>query len=33
MYVHTPFPNTVYALDLDHDGKIIWKYELRRIRT
>lgn len=27
MYVHTPFPNTVYALDLDQDGKIIWKYE------
>ncbi len=27
MYVHTPFPNIVYALDLDNDGKIIWKYE------
>lgn len=27
MYVHTPFPNIVYALDLDHDAKIIWKYE------
>ena len=27
MYVHSPFPNIVYALDLDHDGKIIWKYE------
>jgi PQQ-dependent dehydrogenase (methanol/ethanol family) len=27
MYVHTPFPNTVYALDLNNDGKIIWKYE------
>jgi PQQ-dependent dehydrogenase (methanol/ethanol family) len=27
MYVHTPFPNIVYALDLDHDGKIAWKYE------
>ncbi|MBP7003618.1 methanol/ethanol family PQQ-dependent dehydrogenase [Amaricoccus sp.] len=26
MYVHTPFPNIVYALDLDQDGKIIWKY-------
>ena len=22
MYVHTPFPNTVYALDLNHDGKL-----------
>ncbi len=27
MYVHTPFPNTVYALDLNNDGRIIWKYE------
>lgn len=27
MYVHTPFPNTVYALDLNKDGEIIWKYE------
>ena len=27
MYVHTPFPNIVYALDLDHDAKIVWKYE------
>jgi lanthanide-dependent methanol dehydrogenase len=27
MYVHTPFPNMVYALDLNNDGKILWKYE------
>lgn len=27
MYVHTPYPNTVYALDLKNDGKILWKYE------
>ncbi len=27
MYVHTPFPNIVYALDLNQDGKILWKYE------
>ncbi|SMC55355.1 methanol/ethanol family PQQ-dependent dehydrogenase [Primorskyibacter flagellatus] len=27
MYVHTPFPNIVYALDLAQDGKIVWKYE------
>jgi len=27
MYVHTPFPNTVYALDLNDDGKIIWRYD------
>ncbi len=30
MYVHTPFPNNVYALDLAHDAKIIWKYEPRQ---
>ncbi len=27
MYVHTPFPNIVYALDLNDSGRIIWKYE------
>ncbi|MGH6835371.1 MAG: lanthanide-dependent methanol dehydrogenase XoxF5 [Methylocella sp.] len=27
MYISTPFPNIVYALDLNHPGKIIWKYE------
>jgi PQQ-dependent dehydrogenase (methanol/ethanol family) len=27
MYVHTPFPNTVYALDLNNDGKILWRYD------
>jgi PQQ-dependent dehydrogenase (methanol/ethanol family) len=27
MYVHTPFPNIVYALDLNADGRIVWKYE------
>ena len=27
MYVHTPFPNIVYALDLANEGKILWKYE------
>jgi len=27
MYVHTPFPNYVYALDLNNAGRIIWKYE------
>ncbi|MPS48785.1 methanol/ethanol family PQQ-dependent dehydrogenase [Methylobacillus sp.] len=26
MYVHTAFPNNVYALDLDHDQKILWAY-------
>jgi alcohol dehydrogenase (cytochrome c) len=27
MYLHTPFPNIVYALDLNDSGKILWKYE------
>ncbi|MCO8143949.1 methanol/ethanol family PQQ-dependent dehydrogenase [Rhodovulum tesquicola] len=27
MYVHTPFPNIVYALDLNDHGRIKWKYE------
>lgn len=27
MYVHTPFPNIVYALDLNDNARVIWKYE------
>jgi glucose dehydrogenase len=27
MYVNTPFPNIVYALDLNDEGRVIWKYE------
>jgi lanthanide-dependent methanol dehydrogenase len=27
MYVHAPFPNTVYALNLSDENKIVWKYE------
>ena len=27
MYVHTAFPNIVFALDLNNDGAIKWKYE------
>jgi PQQ-dependent dehydrogenase (methanol/ethanol family) len=27
MYVHTPFPNKVYALDLSQENKIVWRYE------
>src|SRR5438128_3488734 len=27
MYVHTPFPNKVYALDLSKENQIVWKYE------
>ncbi len=30
MYVHTPFPNTVYALDLAHEGRILWRYSPRQ---
>jgi len=30
MYVHTPFPNIVYALDLNREGRILWKYEPRQ---
>ena len=30
MFVHTPFPNVVYALDLDHDGRILWRYAPRQ---
>ncbi len=27
MYVHTPFPNNVFALDLKNNGRVLWKYE------
>ncbi len=27
MYVHTPFPNNVFALDLNFDGRVIWAYK------
>jgi len=27
MYISTPFPNIVYALDLNDNGRIKWKYE------
>src|ERR1700730_1823536 len=30
MYVQAPFPNTVFALDLNNEGKILWKYEPRQ---
>jgi len=26
MYLHTPFPNIVFALNLDDENKIVWKY-------
>ena len=27
MYLHSPFPNKVFALDLNNENKIVWKYE------
>ena len=27
MYIHTPFPNRVFALDLKEPGRVIWRYE------
>src|SRR6201986_4588690 len=33
MYVHTPFPNKVYALDLSQENKIVWKYEPKQDPT
>ncbi len=30
MYVHSPFPNKVMALDLNNDGAILWTYEPRQ---
>ena len=27
MYIHSPFPNRVYSLDLSEDGRINWMYE------
>jgi PQQ-dependent dehydrogenase (methanol/ethanol family) len=30
MYVHTPFPNLVYALSIKEKGRILWKYEPRQ---
>src|ERR1700753_151879 len=30
MYIHGPFPNPVFALDLNNDGKILWIYAPRQ---
>ena len=27
MYIHTPFPNRVFAMDLNEQGRIKWMYE------
>jgi lanthanide-dependent methanol dehydrogenase len=33
MYVSTPFPNNVFALDLNNNGRILWKYEPKQDPT
>src|SRR5262249_41126640 len=33
MYLHTPFPNNVFALDLNKNGQILWKYEPKQDPT
>ena len=30
MYLHTPFPNTVFALDLNNENRILWRFESRQ---
>ena len=27
MYIHGPFPNPVFALDLNNEGNFLWKYD------
>ncbi|WP_432740444.1 methanol/ethanol family PQQ-dependent dehydrogenase [Methylobacter sp. G7] len=27
MYVHTPYPNNIFAIDLDEPGKILWEHK------
>lgn len=27
MYIHTPFPNITYAIDLDNPNKILWEHK------
>ena len=33
MYIATPFPNNVFALDLNKNGQILWKYEPKQDPT
>jgi len=33
MYINTPFPNNVFALDLNNNGRILWKYEPKQDPT
>jgi lanthanide-dependent methanol dehydrogenase len=32
MYLHTAFPNNVFALNLDDENKVVWKYEPKQDR-
>ena len=27
LYIHSPFPNKVFALDLNDNGRVLWRYE------
>ncbi|WP_175577851.1 methanol/ethanol family PQQ-dependent dehydrogenase [Mongoliimonas terrestris] len=33
MYIHSPFPNTTYAINLDDPGKIIWEHKPKQDPT
>jgi methanol dehydrogenase (cytochrome c) subunit 1 len=33
MYIHTPFPNTTFAINLDEPGKIVWQNKPRQDPT
>ena len=33
MYISTPFPNNVFGLDLNNNGRILWKYEPKQDPT
>ncbi len=33
MYIHSPFPNTVFAVDLKDPGKILWQNKPRQMPT
>jgi len=33
LYIHTAFPNNVFALDLNNEGRIIWEYQPKQDPT
>ena len=33
MYIHSPFPNTTFAVDLDDPGKIVWQHKPKQSPT